>query len=205
MHGLRERPWGVAANNCEVFRYIPLRDEHRLGHCEWLPQASDLCVCVGHSGDCFHSFVALRPVEGGRWRVVGEFGAYGFGAKLAVLDKRAFHLAQAGEAIDMPPLGNGDEAFWKALALEFSNALQKLAQGQAAAAEAALEVLAPHGARDGASWEAAARRWGKALAGVTAGTSQDDIEKIEGSSGTSGDGLWETKQRADKLAAELSP
>lgn len=202
MHGLRERPWGVAAQNGEVYRYIPLRDEHRLGHCEWLPQAGDLCVCVGHSGDCFHSFVALRPNDGGGWRVVGEFGAYGFGAKLAVLAKREFHLAQAGEVIEMPALGDGDDKFWKELALEFANALQQLAHGMPEAAEAALEVLAPHGARQGAAWESAARRWAKALSRATAKSTRSQVEKIKGSGRNSGEQLWETKERADKLAAE---
>lgn len=204
MFAMRERPWGVAARNGEVVRYIPLRDQDRMGHCDWLPKAGDLCVCVGHSGDCFHSYVALRQTDGGGWRVVGEFGAYGFGAKLAVLGKREFHLAQAGEEIVMPELADGDAEFWKELALEFCKALPKLAPGGSAAAEASLEVLAPHGSRTAGSWEASARRWAKALSEGAASIRESDFEQMDSGEADAAGQLRETKKRADALAAESS-
>lgn len=58
-----------------------------------------ICVCVGHAGDYFHDYVAIRKSDDGMWRKVGRFGAYWFGEKVADLDERSFYLVQAGEPI----------------------------------------------------------------------------------------------------------
>ena len=95
--------WGSGATNRTIYRYDHARDKHRMGHCAWLPKDGDLCLCVGHSGDCFHDYVALRQGDDGKWTKAGEFGAYFFGEKVGELCKRDFHLAQAGEPIEMTP------------------------------------------------------------------------------------------------------
>lgn len=82
-----------------VYKYIDKEHKHRMGHCEWLPSDGDLCVCIGHSGDCFNDYVAMRKQSDGTYLKVGEFGAYNFGVPCGKLDERNFHLLQAGEPI----------------------------------------------------------------------------------------------------------
>lgn len=95
--------WGVAATNRIVYEYKHERDEKRIGSCKWLPSDGDMCLCVGHSGDRFHQYLALRQREDGLWQSAGQFGAYGFWDKVAELDERNFFLAQAGEPVPMQP------------------------------------------------------------------------------------------------------
>lgn len=82
-----------------VYRYDDNKHKRRMGSCKWLPSDGDLCIRVKDSGDCFHSYVAIRECEDGKWQKVGEFGAYVFGEAIIKLEDRQFHLACAGEPI----------------------------------------------------------------------------------------------------------
>lgn len=101
MSVLRMGQWNGRGGHRQVFRYT---DEHknRMGHCEWLPKAGDLCVRTEDAGDCFHRYVAVRPRKDGKLVRVGSFGAYIFGEPICTLDERTFHLACAGEPIELP-------------------------------------------------------------------------------------------------------
>ena len=96
--------WGTGATNGIIYRYDHARDKCRIGNCEWLPEDGDLCLCVGHSGDYFHDYIALRKYGDGKMIKFGEFGAYPFGVEIGKLDKRSFHLVQAGEPIEFTGL-----------------------------------------------------------------------------------------------------
>lgn len=52
----------------------------------------------------FYDYFALRLNDDGKLTKVGEFGAYVFGKQVGQLQKREFHLIQAGEPIDMFPM-----------------------------------------------------------------------------------------------------
>lgn len=91
--------WGIAAQNRIAYRYDHAKHKHLMGYCKWLPKDGDVCVCTGHSGDCFHNYFAMRRGNDGLWRMVGTFGAYGFGEPLGEIENRAYHLLQAGEAV----------------------------------------------------------------------------------------------------------
>lgn len=84
-----------------IYRYDKADSECRLGDCDWLPDDQDICLCVAHSGDCFHTYIALRPTANGFVKH-GKFGAYGLGEPIGRVDERSLHLAQAGEAIYLP-------------------------------------------------------------------------------------------------------
>lgn len=92
--------WRKGGRIGSVYKYVDKEHNHRIGSCDWLPEDGDLCLCVGHSGDCFSSYVAMREVEGGL-KKVGKFGAYVFGESLGYLEVRDFHLVQAGEIITL--------------------------------------------------------------------------------------------------------
>lgn len=98
---IRMGHWNGRGGHQQVFRYT---DEHRgrMGHCEWLPVDGDMCLRDADAGDCFHTYVALRKQDDGKYVRVGVFGAYTFGKPLCKLDERTFHLACAGEPIELP-------------------------------------------------------------------------------------------------------
>lgn len=97
---MRGRQWGGGAELRRLYEYSD-DDRSRMGHCDWLPSNGDLCLCVEHSGDCFFTYVALRKQGDGKWRRAGKFGAYVFGTPCGVLPERTFHLACAGEAVEL--------------------------------------------------------------------------------------------------------
>lgn len=92
--------WGGRGGHQQVFRYSE-ENRRSMGRCDWLPQEGDYCVRVEDAGDYFHRYIALRKREDGLFVRVGKFGAYIFGKPLCTLDERTFHLACAGEPIDM--------------------------------------------------------------------------------------------------------
>jgi len=93
--------WRRQRNNGDVVLYTDA-DKCRMGLCDWLPSSGDVCVVTEHCGDCFDSYIALRRGEDGRYCKVGSFGAYTFGNVVATLDTRRYHLAHAGEPIELP-------------------------------------------------------------------------------------------------------
>ncbi|MBK6616515.1 hypothetical protein [Ottowia sp.] len=173
-----------------------------MGSCKWLPRSGDICVCVGHSGDYFHDYVALRPSEGGLWVVAGEFSAYGFGAKLGVLEKKAFHLAQAGLAIELPALGGGDDVFWKSLADSFSKVLLRIAEIGRVPDD---EMEKVHGARqheEAGGWEQVARARAATLVTTMRGVKERDLKGIKGWGDELKQQVAEARGQAKVLVAE---
>ena len=85
------RAWTSGANIGTIYHYDHAQDADRIGHCAWLPNDGDLCLCVEHSGDSFYDYFALRLNDNGKLTKVGEFGAYVFGRKVGKLEKRQFH------------------------------------------------------------------------------------------------------------------
>lgn len=99
---MMHRPWGHGAVLRQCYEY---RDEHknRMGSCDWLPSNGDICIATEHSGDHFYTYVAMRKHTDGKWVRVGKFGAYVFGTAIGKsLDERTFHLACAGEPVELP-------------------------------------------------------------------------------------------------------
>ena len=94
--------WGGRGGTRNVYPYSD-GYRHRLGDCEFLPRDGDLCIRTGDAGDFCHSYVAVRRRDDGKYVAAGKFGAYTFGEPLCTLDERTFHLACAGEPIDLPP------------------------------------------------------------------------------------------------------
>lgn len=95
----RMNVWGAGNRPRSIYLYKDKEHKHRMGNCAWLPKDGDLCVCVKASGDCFDDYVAMRIQKNGRYKMVGEFGAYAFGEPCGDLPNREFHLLQAGEEI----------------------------------------------------------------------------------------------------------
>lgn len=96
------RRWGAGGTKKAIYKYSDKEHKHRMGSCDWLPKDGDLCICVGHSGDCFSDYVAMRKTAKGTYEMVGKFGAYNFGKPVGELSDRDYHLLQAGEEIEGP-------------------------------------------------------------------------------------------------------
>lgn len=97
---MRNRPWGGGGGKKYIYPYDHERDKNRMGSCKWLPKDGDLCVCTGHSGDCFSDYFAIRKIKKtGLFKMVGQFGAYNFSEQSGKLSDRIFHLLQAGESV----------------------------------------------------------------------------------------------------------
>lgn len=92
--------WGCRGGHRQVFRYEK-EHRHRMGHCSRLPKIGDLCIRIADAGDCFHDYIAMRPNEDGQYVRAFEFSAYVFGEPLCKLDERTFHLACAGEPVEI--------------------------------------------------------------------------------------------------------
>lgn len=94
--------WNMRGGRGNMYLYIDADHKRRMGHCAWLPEEGDLCLRVCDSGDCFHSYIALRETEDGKWKKAGEFGAYAFGEVVSTLNDQTFRLACAGESVSLP-------------------------------------------------------------------------------------------------------
>jgi hypothetical protein len=82
-----------------IYKYNEKLHKNRMGHCDFLPNDGDLCICVEPAGDCFDRYVVVRKCDDGCYVMVGEFGAYAFGDSCGTVNDREFHLLQAGEQV----------------------------------------------------------------------------------------------------------
>lgn len=82
-----------------IYKYNA-RDKDRIGKANIkTPNDGDMCLCIGHAGNGFYNYIAIKEDGNGNWLECGEFGARCFGEEVARLDKRSFYLVQAGEPI----------------------------------------------------------------------------------------------------------
>lgn len=91
--------WTPGNRSQSLYRYCDKEHQDRMGYCKYLPNDGDLCLCVGHTGDCFDDYVVLWVDDDGLYSVLYEFSAYKFGEEICNLSNRAFHLLLAGESL----------------------------------------------------------------------------------------------------------
>ena len=98
------KSWRSVASNKNIYLYINKSEEDRKGNNKFFPMDGDFCLCVGHSGDCFHDYIALKKLGNGKYKMYGKYGAYGSGNKICEIDNRTYHLLQAGEEVEIEEL-----------------------------------------------------------------------------------------------------
>jgi hypothetical protein len=96
------RAWTSITPNGSLHRYSEKRGTFRMGHGVQPPGEGAVCLCIGHSGDGFHSYLVLKQGTDGFWRASDRFGAYGLGEHIGYLEPREFYLLLAGEPVQLP-------------------------------------------------------------------------------------------------------
>ena len=100
LHRCGSSNWGGNANIGDIYLYTD-DDKDRIGNVIRKPKSGDLCLCLERSGDCFYTYLVIRPSKDG-YKKAFTFGAYQFGkGKSRKISKRKFHLLQAGETVKL--------------------------------------------------------------------------------------------------------